>query len=103
MTSAPAMVELDIPCERCGYDLRGLDPAGNCPECGEEVGASLRRWEHAQRNTPDILECDPRWIRSVAEGAAIAVLAFAIAVALAFAPDWAFEWRSPQRRWTLGV
>ncbi len=22
------------PCPRCGYDLRMLDPAGNCPECG---------------------------------------------------------------------
>lgn len=23
-----------IPCAGCGYDIRGLDPNGRCPECG---------------------------------------------------------------------
>ena len=29
-------------CSRCNYDLRGADPGGDCPECGEAVANSLR-------------------------------------------------------------
>jgi hypothetical protein len=31
----------DFPCIRCGYNLRGLKPDGNCPECGARIGKSL--------------------------------------------------------------
>jgi len=31
----------DLPCVRCGYNLRGLKAEGNCPECGASVGKSL--------------------------------------------------------------
>lgn len=27
----------DLPCSRCGYNLRGLLVEGKCPECGESV------------------------------------------------------------------
>lgn len=36
-------------CIKCGYDLGGLSPEGQCPECGEEVRASLRRNHLANR------------------------------------------------------
>lgn len=29
------------PCVRCGYDLRGLQSTGTCPECGTPVGLSM--------------------------------------------------------------
>ncbi|MCC6659471.1 MAG: hypothetical protein IT437_01160 [Phycisphaerales bacterium] len=35
-------VPFDAPCNRCGYNLRGLDAAGLCPECGAGVADSLR-------------------------------------------------------------
>jgi hypothetical protein len=31
----------DVTCARCGYLLRGLDPAGNCPECNHPIAASI--------------------------------------------------------------
>jgi len=31
-----------LPCLECGYDLRGLDAHGSCPECGELIALSTR-------------------------------------------------------------
>jgi hypothetical protein len=31
-----------LPCEQCGYDLRGLSAEGVCPECGHAIAQSLR-------------------------------------------------------------
>jgi hypothetical protein len=31
----------DFACIRCGYNLRGLPPSGNCPECGSAIRKSL--------------------------------------------------------------
>ncbi len=31
----------DIPCIRCDYNLRGLKPDGQCPECGASIRKSL--------------------------------------------------------------
>ncbi|MBN2563280.1 MAG: hypothetical protein JXQ75_20360, partial [Phycisphaerae bacterium] len=35
-------IDRDVPCKGCGYNLRGLSPAGNCPECNEPIDASLQ-------------------------------------------------------------
>ncbi len=31
----------DLPCQHCGYNLRGLDPKSSCPECGVLIYATL--------------------------------------------------------------
>lgn len=41
MTQAVGQIDQDLPCSRCGYNLRTLQTAGNCPECGHPVQASL--------------------------------------------------------------
>lgn len=48
-TSDPARTDaadqticFDLPCSGCGYNLRGLDRGGTCPECSGPVQRSLR-------------------------------------------------------------
>ena len=47
----------NTPCSRCGYDLRGLSPESNCPECATPVGyadvgtSPLQQFDAAIRNT----------------------------------------------------
>jgi hypothetical protein len=40
------MIERDLTCSGCGYNLRGLTPEGNCPECGKSIHEALEqeRW-----------------------------------------------------------
>jgi len=38
---AAGNVVSDVPCRRCSYNLRGLNYAGRCPECGTAVGQSI--------------------------------------------------------------
>lgn len=96
----------DIPCERCGYDLRGLKGEGQCPECGFLIHLSTESWR-ARQSRVDIAASDPRWIANVNEGFALALLTFALMMLLSFGvlyrDGWMFEWKSAQRRWTLGV
>lgn len=42
-------VAVDLPCIRCGYDIRGLHADGHCPECGLDLIESI-----AARVDPDI-------------------------------------------------
>jgi hypothetical protein len=54
------VVESSVPCVDCGYDLRGLDAGGECPECGTPVARSL---------TGDLLaDAAPGWLRTIARG-----------------------------------
>jgi uncharacterized repeat protein (TIGR04138 family) len=39
--AVPHGVPIDVPCDECGYNLRGLPSDGRCPECGRPVDESL--------------------------------------------------------------
>ncbi len=53
-------VSNDLPCNSCGYNLRGLPSGGRCPECGTEVARSLRG---------DLLSvAEPAWLERLDRG-----------------------------------
>ena len=37
MPAPPPTIETDLPCIKCGYNLRTLPSNGQCPECGEPI------------------------------------------------------------------
>ena len=50
----------EITCLRCGYNLRGAEVEGACPECGLEVERSLRG--------DRLMFADPTWLENVCFG-----------------------------------
>lgn len=40
--SSPVVLDRNLACVRCTYNLRGLPANGNCPECGEPIANSTR-------------------------------------------------------------
>jgi hypothetical protein len=53
-------VAVDLPCLGCGYNLRTMLPEGLCPECGTDVGRTLRG---------NLLPfADPRWVQTLSSG-----------------------------------
>ena len=39
---ADGRIDQDLPCLKCGYNLRGLRDDGECPDCGNDVGNAAR-------------------------------------------------------------
>jgi hypothetical protein len=60
-----SVIDEDIPCIQCGYDLRTLEITSKCPECGHEVASSVTAWR-----TDKIGLCDApsAWLRGMHEG-----------------------------------
>lgn len=56
----PSSVGDDVLCLGCGYMLRGLDPAGACPECGQAIARSL--------GPAHLCDLDSQWLRRVRRG-----------------------------------
>lgn len=86
------VIEHDLPCRTCGYNLRGLSPRGECPECQTPVQRAMHG---------DVLwNSDPRWVRTLARGLRLLQLvilpglACMLAVTL-FAPALRRAWIAP--------
>jgi ribosomal protein L37E len=73
---ADGKIQVDLPCRRCGYNLRSLARDARCPECGFPVIRCLRR--------DDLGYGDPRYVRRIALGAYLIFGASIAAVATMF-------------------
>jgi hypothetical protein len=62
----------ELPCDRCGYDLRAHPHDAKCPECELPVAESLK-WAGIPRR-PAWRDSDPRWRRRMLAGMWILVL-----------------------------
>jgi hypothetical protein len=62
----------ELPCHRCGYDLRAQPPDGICPECTASVAEARKAAAIPRR--PAWRDSDPRWRRRILAGAWILVL-----------------------------
>ncbi len=65
---AADIIDADLLCARCGYNLRTLPPESVCPECAHPVRESRRprRLQHA----------DVKWLRTVRWGVWLAMVAY---------------------------
>ena len=68
-------------CLRCGYDLRGVPDDAACPECG--LGA-----DRSRRPTDALRDARPAWLRSLAIGVRLMLLAVPIAIAGSLGAEW---------------
>ncbi len=67
-------IDEDLPCRGCGYNLRGLDPRGTCPECSVPIGRSIHG---------DLLRfSDPDWLGRLARGLKLVIIGILSEVAL---------------------
>ncbi len=60
-------------CYRCGYDLRGIADDQPCPECGLLA-------ERSRRVTDELHNTRPKWLRTIARGSNLILLAIVTAV-----------------------
>ncbi|MCG3127084.1 MAG: hypothetical protein CHACPFDD_01942 [Phycisphaerae bacterium] len=67
-------VDWDAPCGRCGYNLRGLELRGRCPECGAPTWLSV--------GDDSLASADEAWLRRLQAGAATCNAALLVSVVL---------------------
>lgn len=71
-TTVAGILEEDTACHRCGYNLRGLESTGLCPECGTAIAHSI---------TGNLLKhADPDWLERLRLGTALKLWNIALGI-----------------------
>lgn len=78
MTPAPAadVLQADMPCMTCGYNLRTQSANGVCPECGTTIRDTL--------NFPHLKRSPPRWLTSLVDSTTVLLLTLPLLTAACF-------------------
>jgi len=98
-TTATAASPAELTCYRCGYDLRGLDAGGRCPECAAAIGESLRRRDDALAGRQLPLErADPKWLRTLGRAAGLILLAALLRIGTDVLAIWPTRYMPPAVR-----
>src|SRR5258706_9556058 len=72
--SPPPALDQNLPCLRCGYNLRTLSIDARCPECATPIASSL---------DPTLLRyADPSWTHAL--GQALGLMIFSLLVQVAY-------------------
>lgn len=69
--SAPWQILFDLMCVQCGFNLRGLQSDGRCPECGVAIGQTLRG--------ETLRFANRRWVTMLRVGIALALATLGLA------------------------
>lgn len=75
-SDAMETIDADVPCARCGYNLRTLPRDGSCPECGQSVSISLGIATMRATELGELRQIDPTRLRSLRRGATLATVAW---------------------------
>jgi hypothetical protein len=84
MTIQPDGVAADD-CYRCGYDLRGIASDQACPECGLLA-------ERSRRVSDELHDSRPRWLRRLARGVWLMLVALVVLIGFSIAMDRVRDW-----------
>ena len=68
MDGSAATIAIDLPCVRCGYNLRGVTPQTQCPECGLAA--------HRSAAGERLADASPQWVAKVSTGTALLAAAY---------------------------
>jgi hypothetical protein len=69
--AGPTVIDYDLACHGCGYNLRTMALDGRCPECNEAVAESLKALDLAR---------SPEWLGRIRAGLALEPVAGAMVV-----------------------
>ena len=97
-TTSKRVIELDVSCITCRYNLRGLDPDSQCPECGGAIVPSLIAYKQRTLRRPEPLKSSGRyWLTQQIEGTWFLLMSLTLLMCLELAPYSLYEWRSRSR------
>jgi hypothetical protein len=83
---ADGRIDMDLPCRKCGYNLRTLRDDRQCPECGASIHDSARlAW---------LCQHDPAWLRRLATATVWIAIAMTCFAPMPLLFMWAVVWPS---------
>jgi hypothetical protein len=88
------LLDLDVPCAQCGYNLRGLESDGVCPECALGIADSARRHrESGSPSGPSVALSSTAWLASLRDGVTLLLLTAGVEFCVYLSQWWMRDYR----------